>query len=242
MGLSHQGSLCLDEINAFDLAEASDVYFGQINVVGVTSFCGPGGFIWGYDLAKADDLEGRGSTGRVASSTGNDILVYSADPLLAASRALFGTIEDKRFPLLPGSLVPCAIRSVLKPGPATLYCGIAMGIPERRERDAVLWMEDVGFLEVEESEGTTRERALGRVGALLAESVGRVGRNQHVDYTAAYVSVRAIAVEAGKLGCAVVVVPYFCLAFRAIPSGGPQALLNVRLSEWESAMGFRDRS
>src|SRR5690606_19271134 len=49
---SHHGSKMLDEINAFDLAEVSGPYIGQLNMSIVSSFCGVQGLIWEYYIAK----------------------------------------------------------------------------------------------------------------------------------------------------------------------------------------------
>lgn len=52
----HDGSTVLDQINAFDLAEIANANIGQINLIKVSSFCGPGSLIWGYDIAKAERI------------------------------------------------------------------------------------------------------------------------------------------------------------------------------------------
>ncbi|MGE5194237.1 MAG: histidine decarboxylase, pyruvoyl type, partial [Deltaproteobacteria bacterium] len=46
----------LDSIVAYDASEASDTYIGQINMLYASSFSGPQGAIWGYDVAKADKI------------------------------------------------------------------------------------------------------------------------------------------------------------------------------------------
>ena len=50
----HEGSSVLDEINAFDMAEITNANVGQINAIKVSSFCGPRGHIWGYDICKVE--------------------------------------------------------------------------------------------------------------------------------------------------------------------------------------------
>ncbi len=52
----HDGSKMLDEINAFDIAETKGPYIGQINMSIVSSFCGPQGLIWGYDIYASEAL------------------------------------------------------------------------------------------------------------------------------------------------------------------------------------------
>ena len=49
---SHVGSKVLDSIIAYDRAETQETYICQINMIIVSSFVGPQGLIWGYDLAK----------------------------------------------------------------------------------------------------------------------------------------------------------------------------------------------
>jgi len=51
---SHQGSELLDRVLAYDSAEVDDAYLGQINMTLVSSFCGPEGLIWGYDVARKE--------------------------------------------------------------------------------------------------------------------------------------------------------------------------------------------
>jgi len=49
--------LLLDGIVAYDRAEATDAYIGQINMITASSFCGIAGQVWGYDLAIADEIK-----------------------------------------------------------------------------------------------------------------------------------------------------------------------------------------
>ena len=49
-GFRHDGSDVLDTIAAFDDAEIKGTYLGQVNMLTVSSFSGPQGLIWGYDI------------------------------------------------------------------------------------------------------------------------------------------------------------------------------------------------
>jgi len=125
---NHSGSWTLDSINAFDLAEVDNTNLGQINMINVSSFCGPQGLVWGYDypvmdkrkLSKIKNLKFKKKT----------VPVYSARPLLEATNKLFGTRDHKRFPLMPGSHVPCAGKDIKKIGPESIYS--AFGRYQRR--------------------------------------------------------------------------------------------------------------
>ena len=53
---SYYDDFLLDDIVAYDRAEANDAYIGQINMETASSFCGIAGQVWGYDLATADAI------------------------------------------------------------------------------------------------------------------------------------------------------------------------------------------
>ncbi len=46
----------IDTIVTYDKAETADAYIGQINMLTASSFCGMAGQVWGYDLARHDDI------------------------------------------------------------------------------------------------------------------------------------------------------------------------------------------
>jgi histidine decarboxylase len=46
----------LAEIVSYDSAEATGTYLGQINAITASSFCGPGGALWGYEVAPAHQI------------------------------------------------------------------------------------------------------------------------------------------------------------------------------------------
>lgn len=228
----HKGSKTLDEINAFDSAEVEGVYIGQINMITATSFCGPMGAIWGYDLVKSEALRNEKYL-EVKDRDGKEISVYSAIPLIRAAESLFGTKEEKHFPLVPGAVVRCANKNIQTEVPQHIYCAIGIGIPADREKEAVLWMEDVGSLGeysvVEDKYVFLKEKIYG----LLAESIVGIGRNHNVEFKEIFVHMEEIEVSKGEIGCALVAVPYFLLAKKALPEKEPGRLINMTLSDWE---------
>jgi histidine decarboxylase len=136
-------SSVLDEINAFDLAEVTNFNMGQINMIVVSSFSGPKGLIWGLDLCKIKEHENR------FNLTLKGVKIYDLEDLIDSLGRLFGTIENPRFPILPGSHVPCASKSIYKEGPGILYSALALGVARNR-KNACLLMEDVGILNINE--------------------------------------------------------------------------------------------
>lgn len=222
----HAGSGKLDEINAFDLAEAEGAYIGQLNLISATSFCGPMGAIWGYDLVKPDNLKKNRieESSQIEDYNGRQIPVYSAEALIKAAELLFGTKKELHFPIIPGAQVPHAGKSIEKPGPTKLYCGIGIGIPEDRERTAVLWMEDVGILDC----------AKERIMESLAKSIIEVGYNQDIKFHEIFVSVKDTGeINRDEIGCAFVAVPYIVLAEGAVPEKDVNKLMKLSLEEWE---------
>jgi hypothetical protein len=221
----------LGSILAFDAAERATAYIGQINMTVVSSFCSPDDLIWGYDLARPDNLR---ADGRPLELAGRRAHVYHLDPLLEAASALFGTAEARRFPLRPGSVVPCAACHIERPGPRRIYCGLAIGIAEHRDRDACVIMEDVGELPLDAAPGDTQLVTM--VLDDLARSVMQVGLQQRVAYREIFVGMREIKVGNGDIGGALVLCPYFTLAQGAIPSGGPDTLKEMSLADWDAAV------
>lgn len=234
----HEGTSLLDSINAFDKAEVMDINIGQINMVQVSSFCGPIGKIWGYHVLKPKKFEPHKyfPKGAVRSGTSN-VPVYSASPIVNATRALFGTVDDKRFPLLPGSHVPCAGKNITEKGPRHIYCGFALGIAKNQRQDANIFMEDLGdipiYVKGTEVEAEYREKILEN----LANSVLAIGENQGVRYKEIFVEMQDIVIQPNEVGCALVAAPYFTLARSAIPQGGTSQLVSMGLSEWEKSIG-----
>ena len=101
-----------ESIVAYDKAEKSGAYIGQINMGDASSFCGPMGRLWGYDLAVPSNLREQ-LLMTLTQADGNELPVYSADPLLDATEALFGVESKRRFPPAPGAYVLCANKSAM---------------------------------------------------------------------------------------------------------------------------------
>ncbi|MFA6250250.1 MAG: histidine decarboxylase, pyruvoyl type [Candidatus Shapirobacteria bacterium] len=243
IGLSHDGSQILDKINAFDKAEVQDTNLGQINMITVSSFCGINGLIWGYDLVPPDQLRIPHYTGiNYVKKNNHTVPIYSAKPLLIATKKLFGTIKQKRFPLMPGSHVPCAGKHINETGPRHIYSAIAIGIPKSRSLSACLLMEDMGWMPVRQN-AVSRKLSKRMIIENLAKSIIEVGENQHVEYKEIFADLADIHVSHGQLGCALVAVPYFTLAKKAIP-GSPELLASIKLNRWEKQVtnSFLDKS
>lgn len=233
---NHDGSTLLDGINAFDRAEAADVYIGQINMITVSSFCGLDGVIWGYDTVRAKNLftPHPSIPNGIISHNNVSLHVYSANPLIDAARGLFGTVEKKKFPLLPGAHVPCANKSIEKVGPAHIYAGIALGIAKDRNKDANLFMEDIGEIPQKISKTKKELQYKNMILNNLAKSIIEIGKNQKTEYKEIFVEIKDIIVEKGQVGCALIAAPYFTLARNAIPSGGIESLKKLSLEKWNS--------
>jgi histidine decarboxylase len=224
----------LEGIVSYDRCEADDAYIGQINMLTASSFCGLNGAVWGYDIARADDLtDTRLSTLR--RHDGIDIPVYSAKPLLDAAYRLFGSQAQRRFNLLPGAMVVCANKNWTMRAPpgktTTVWCAIALAIAEDRTKDANLFIEDAS------DTVTTGPRSLDDLVQNIAQSILRCGKDQGVLYKEIFVAHKSIDVDEGTIGCALTCAPYVTLPKRAIPSGKPaSALLDMTISKWESEL------
>lgn len=242
---SHQGSTRLDEINAFDLAEVETAYIGQLNLIQVSSFCGPQGLVWGYDIAQKDIsrtvtlLAGY----KYKNICGEPIQVYSAWPLIESSVALYGSRNAPRFPIIPGSHVPAAYKSYVFCNLPPLeevrhvYCSIGLGVPKDRTKNAVLFMEDIGWMPRRADRPDFSEQHQYLLDSMV-RSVVKIGENQLVEYEKIYVAFKEIPVEAGEVGCALVVAPYITLARNAIPRGGTEQLAKSDLSQWLASIGL----
>ena len=209
---SHIGSIMLDEINAFDLAETKGPYIGQINMSTVSSFCGPQGLVLGYDIMKEDTLY-EDSYGEVEYKD-SKAKVYSIEPLIDATQKMFGTVDERVFPLRPGSHVPFANKTVKADTPSIIFSCIAIGIAEDREKNACLLMEDVGKIENKGLDSYMHFKT--DIIDKLAKSVLSVGHNQRVKYKEIFAGIRFQVVKKGEVGCALVAAPYFTLAKNAV--------------------------
>ncbi len=233
----HPGSEILDQINAFDQAEATGTYLGEINMITVSSFCGPQGLIWGYDIVPHDSLVNKRELliTKLQDSQHRSVPVYSGEPLFKATQKLLGTRDRKRFPILPGSHLLCATKNIIKPGPCYLYCSLAIGIPRDRAKHACLLMENIG--EYASTNLTKKDLADQRdiIKLDTAKSILQIGLNQKIEYQEIFVQVKDIAVKNNHVGCALVTAPYLCLAQKAVPENFStvKELRQLPLSKWE---------
>jgi histidine decarboxylase len=246
---THQGSTRLDEINAFDLAEVEAAYIGQLNLIQVSSFCGPQGLVWGYDIAQKDiaHLEPLLAGSLYKNISGDAIQVYSAWPLIEASVALYGSRDAKRFPIIPGSHVPAAYKSYsfcnLPPLEEVrhVYCTMGLGVPKYRSKNAVLIMEDVGWMPRHADRPDFSEQHQHLLDSMV-RSVVKIGENQLVAYEKIYVAFKEVPVEPQEVGCALVVAPYITLARNAIPTGGTGQLAESNLAQWQTSLSLSTQS
>lgn len=233
--LSHKGSNLLDEINAFDRAEIDAAYIGQINMVTVSSFCGPMGAIWGYHLVKSKKMyrqnpyfpEGEIHDGK------RIIPVFDAQPLFEATKMLFGTVGRQRFPLLPGSHVPCATKKMILYGPGHIYACLGLGVAEDRLHVAHLLMEDVGSMHHKITDAKEEKAYKHMILHNKVKSILEIGHNQQVRYKEIFIGMKDMFIKKEEVGCALVTAPYFALAQQAIPTASNTDLEKMTLEEWE---------
>lgn len=229
----------LEEIVAFDRAEAGGTYIGQINMITASSFNGVNGVVWGYHIAKADAIANNTLEPLFMKkrSDGTEIPVYSVQPLLDAGKRLFGTAGQRRFPLLPGAHVRSAVKSQSVKGPTFIWSAIALAIAEDRNTAANLFIEDAGHTALQSEEDRTI--FLYRLYRNIAESIIRCGDDQKVQYKEIFVGAKMEWIPEGQVGSALTCAPYVVLARKAVPAGEkPEVLLSLTLSEWEEAIGL----
>ena len=224
----------LEGIVSYDRAEANDAYIGQINMLTASSFCGMNGAIWGYHLARADDLTGN-RLHLLKRHDGADVPVYSAVPLLDAAYRLFGSDSQRRFNPLPGAMVVCANKSQTALAPANqttkVWCAIALAIAADRDTAANLFIEDAS------DTASTGETPLDDLVKNIALSILACGADQNVLYSEIFVAYKWIEVDSNTVGCALTCAPYVTLARNAIPAGqDASVLVDMSISQWEASL------
>ncbi len=221
----HSGSSKLDEINSFDLAEVARANCGQINMITVSSFCGPKGLIWGYDIfpgAKIrHPLDGKFQDRYIS--------IYDIMGLVRALEKLLGRIESPHFPFYPGSHIPCASKNISAHGPAMIYAAEGLAVPYDRQRNACLLMEDIGHIPLSVKDIDDYKMM---ILSKLVSSILQIGINQRVDYKEIFIGLNAVSVAAGEVGCAIALSPYFSVARDAIP--GEIDAFSINIGQWES--------
>lgn len=223
---SHEGSTLLDEINAYDIAEITGPNIGQINMIKVSSFCGPRGKIWGYDICQ------EGKKPYIINNKGfRNIPVFDITGLEKAFTKLMGTIDKPRFPFLPGSHVPCAVKYITKPSKGIIYASQAIGIPEQRDRHACILMEDVG--EIPLHTNNIKKYSEDIVNNMI-NSVLEIARNQKIQIKEVFIGLKDIFIDEDEVGCAMIASPYFLLANNAMPQNDSLEKLNI--TNWEESI------
>jgi hypothetical protein len=231
-------SRILNEILAFDMAEFLG-HLRQVNAIVVSSFAGPECTIWGYDAARHEALDTQAAMLTVARHDGKMIPVRPLRPLVAAGDALLAA-----YPLLAGTVTPCALRTITAPGPCVVSAAIGVGIAERRGRDADLFMEDTRARRRRWRPGQPQRRPgpadLGHREWIeeIAASIVAVGAQQGVLYQEIFAGVTAAQVPTGSFGGAVAGIPY-CLLPRAAVPDDPAALLDPMtwpLARWRAEL------
>jgi len=223
------GSLLLDQILAFDRAEADTANLTQTNLVTVSSFNGLQGLLWGYDLLP-QPLQRHPRLSAEAFPH-----IYDARPLLDATQALYGTVREPRFPIAPGQHVLCACKTLYREGPCRLYGALAVAIAADRACHADLFLEDHGTLgeaHGEQAQHEPEEAVLER----LIDAVGQISDNLGVCYDKVFVGFRARAVPPKQIGCVLTAAPYIHLAQDAVPQDDPERLTQLSLADWQQAV------
>ncbi|MFC2149609.1 histidine decarboxylase, pyruvoyl type [Candidatus Auribacterota bacterium] len=227
----------LEGIVSYDRAESLGAYVGQINMVAASSFNGLNGAVWGYHIAKEESI----ASGSIKPlfikkrSDGVSIPVYSVKPLLDAGERLFGTAEKRRFPILPGAHVNCAVKSNTITGPNSVWCAIALAIAEDREKDSNLFIEDSGDSIPADSD-EARVAYLERLMENIATSIIRCGDDSKVKYKEVFVGYKTEWIPEGYVGCALTCAPYVVLAKNAVPKPADK-LISMTITEWEKSAG-----
>ncbi len=230
---SVNGASLLDGIVAFDAAEVARMNLGQLNLIEVSSFCGPDALFWGYDAARPESLE---STPLFSMKqwSGDAVPVFDGAPLMDAATELFGTLERKAFPIAPGSHCPAAYKSIVLDRPGMIYAACAVGIRHPDDRSATMLMEDVGLVSQENRGDMAAWRTA--MTRSLAESVLAVARNQKIRCQKIFVVVAEVEVGPDEVGCALTLLPYFTLAKNAVPADGLDGLRSMSLEEWRKSV------
>ena len=241
----------IDGIVAYDRAEINDAYVGQINMLTASSFCGLAGQIWGYDVARHDQIA-NGSYQPLYKETqfdGSSLPIYDAKPLLDASLELFGSEKERRFHLLPGAHTICANKGVttsrpkkgaaLKPGQAYgVWSYIAISFAKDRDYAADLFIEDAGCW----VENDNEEDLLAFLDAhrkSITRSVVQCGQDSHVLFDRTYIAYAHCILKPETVGTAITVGPYFSLARDAVPAEGFGSLNDITLGQWLQKMKFK---
>lgn len=226
-------NLALETIVSYDRASKNGAYFGQVNVLETSSYCGVNGAIWGYDLVKNDDL----AKGKVKPlmlkkrHDGKTIKILPMQPLLDAAQSLWGTESDRRFPPLPGGIIPATVNAIVSNGEATnIWTALTMAVAENRNTESCLLVHQSGTGKIDEKELLEK----------FVYSIFRLAEDQGVKFKEVFFGFKQKKIRKGYIGVAQSFVPYLNLPPDIIKRGyNPSDLLNMTVSEWEKIMDFK---
>ncbi len=219
----------LDAIHAFDAAEIEGAHLGQINAIEVSSFCSQQGIIWGLEAARVPNL----FENKLGKVRGLD--VFDGEGLNRAAMSLFGENREKRFRLAPGTMCRIAKKLKVEKGSCILYGAVGLGLRSGvGVGDARPIMEDTGVFHPSFAERMTLEQRKNEVSMKVAESVAVLGEDHGVTYESILVMYREIFVPSNRMGCSLVLAPYFRIARDALPEDGIDGLKEMPLPDWES--------
>lgn len=154
-------------IVSYDRCQKNDAYAGQVNFIKVPSFCGLNGALWGYHLAKAEEIAngtlepmftypGPGYPADEKLREQDPIPVYPLGPILDTIVRLFGRMDQvdktvppvdrRRFPPMPGAHVPWAVNHAAVRGPAYVWSAFAVAVPNDPKTEAHVFVEDADVI------------------------------------------------------------------------------------------------
>ena len=237
----------LDGITAFDQAETRGSYIGQINMITASSFSGIAASVWGYDIARNEELDNQVPLFEIEQYDNTMMQVYDAGPLLDAATTLFGTMEygpdGLRYPLAPGAHVICANKSTtayrpvegapLREGEAYgVWSYISLSFARDRSVHASCFIEDTGIW-TENDDPEALKAFLEDHRYNVAQCTVNCGNDSQVPFEKSYIGYAYCIMKPDCVGTAITVGPYFSLAQNAVPAEGFDSLRTMSLSEWD---------
>lgn len=224
---------------AYKRCARNDAYMGQVNLHGCSHYIGLNGALWGYDLVRNDELDTQKPIYLQPQQGAGEIPVYDLKPLLKATERLFGTVDEQRFPIMPGAHVIGCNRMIEAHGPVWVWSVMAVAIPSNRDVAAVMLWHDTGLF----GNDTNNENdMIGYMDGLLRKvtyGIALTGKDQQVIYDKIYIGCKYLFVEHGSLGCTIACAPNLYLAQRCVPeSMAPADLATLTLSQWEEAVNL----
>lgn len=220
MSCSHAGSQLLDETIAFDKAEASGPNITQTNMITVSSFNGLNGLVLGHDLLEVPPVPHR------LYGDEQPIPILDLSTLEQATLALFGTVKNKKFPIMPGEHLTCAYKAIKQRGPTIIYGSLALAIAKDRQHIADLFMEDLGTMN--EDDDNAQKIILDN----LINSIKAISENIGAEYEKIFIGIKTQHIAGDEIGCVITAAPYIKLPKRAIPNGNPNDLQKLSCAAW----------